>query len=93
MALFQADRVKKIVLLAPASGLPLRIRWKDLLFSILSSPTEENIKKIARELLGKGPAYDLWAEYFFFATKSPGKLSWPTKFTDEQLNRLLSEIQ
>jgi len=93
MAIFKPDYVEKLVLLAPAAGIPEKIEWQKFLQYLIVEPTEENRKKMVRFLLGDGRAYEKWSTYFFLALhRRDALVTPPFPFTDEQLKSIAGRV-
>ncbi len=88
-AIFAPDRIKKIVLLDPAAGIPTKTKWAGMFLSATILPFKSNYRKISRKVLGnkESKGKELWFDYMVtaFSTKSKAKprFGLPSKFTDE----------
>lgn len=88
LALFAPERVHRLVLLAPAAGIPPRTRWAKLLLSLMLPLPESYKRKVIGQLLGRGAANsETWMSYLLAASTCRPKLSPPAKFSDEQLRQ------
>jgi len=93
MAIFKPGYVEKLVLLAPAAGIPEKIEWQKFLQYLIVDPTEENRKKMVRFLLGDGRAYEKWSAYFFLALhRRDALVTPPFPFSDEQLKTITAPV-
>lgn len=90
-AIFAPERIKKIVLLDPAAGIPTKTKWAEMFLSATIFPFKFNYRNISRKVLGnkKSEGKELWFDYMVsaFSSKSKAKarLGLPSKFSDEQL--------
>jgi pimeloyl-ACP methyl ester carboxylesterase len=88
LALFAPERVNRLVLLAPAAGIPPRTRWAKMLLSLMLPLPESYKRKVIGQLLGRGTANsERWMSYLLAASTCRPKLSPPAKFSDEQLRQ------
>lgn len=91
-AIFAPERIKKIVLLDPAAGIPTKTKWAEMFLLATIFPFKFNYRNISRKVLGnkKSEGMELWLDYMVtaFSSKSKAKtrLGLPTKFSDEQLS-------
>ncbi len=91
-AIFAPARIKKIVLLDPAAGIPTKTKWAQMFLSATLFPFKSNYRNISRKVLGnkESKAKELWFDYMVTAFSSKSKarprLGLPTKFSDEQLS-------
>jgi pimeloyl-ACP methyl ester carboxylesterase len=91
-ATFAPDRIKKIVLLDPAAGIPTKTKWAGMFLSATIFPFESNYRNISRKMLGskQSEEKEFWFDYMVtaFSSKSKAKprLGLPSKFSDEQLS-------
>jgi len=93
MAIYKSGYVEKLVLCAPAAGIPEKIEWEKFLKYLILEPTEENMKKMVCFLLGDGRAYQEWSAYFFLALhRRDALVTPPFPFTDEQLKSIAAPI-
>ena len=51
-AIFAPDRIKKIVLLDPAAGIPTKTKWTEMFLSATIFPFKSNYRNISRKVLG-----------------------------------------
>ncbi len=89
-ATYHPERVERLVLISPAAGIPLRTTWSDMIFSILTDPSEKNVRRIGGKILGRGAANRDWNENFYHATQDPAadKLGMPSDLSDTELQRI-----
>jgi pimeloyl-ACP methyl ester carboxylesterase len=91
-AIFAPERIKKIVLLDPAAGIPTTTRWAGMFLSATIFPFKFNYRNISRKVLGnkQSEGKELWFDYMVtaFCSKSKAKprLGLPSKFSDELLS-------
>lgn len=91
-AIFAPERIKKIVLLDPAAGIPTKTKWAGMFLSATIFPFKSNYRNISRKVLGnkQSEGKELWFDYMVtaFSSKSKAKprLGLPSKFSDEQLS-------
>ena len=91
-AIFAPERIKKIVLLDPAAGIPTKTRWAGMFLLATIFPFKFNYRNISRKVLGNKQSKDkeLWFDYMVtaFSSKSKAKprLGLPSKFSDDQLS-------
>jgi pimeloyl-ACP methyl ester carboxylesterase len=91
-AIFAPQRIKKIILLDPAAGIPTKTKWAEMFLSATIFPFKFNYQNISRKVLGnkKSEGKELWFDYMVtaFSSKSKAKprLGLPSKFSDEQLS-------
>jgi pimeloyl-ACP methyl ester carboxylesterase len=90
-ALFAPERIEKIVLLAPAAGIPTKTRWAKMFLLAAIFPFKSNYRMITRKVLGNKfvEGKQLWFDYMMtaFASKVKPRLGMPTKFSDEELTK------
>lgn len=96
-AIFASERIKKIVLLDPAAGIPTRTTWARMFLMAAMFPFKSNYRRIAHKILGntteegrggeKGKKF--WFDYMVtaFASKVKPKLGMPAKFSDQELTK------
>jgi pimeloyl-ACP methyl ester carboxylesterase len=90
-AIFAPERIKKIVLLDPAAGIPTKTKWAGMFLSATIFPFKSNYRNISLKILGdkKIEGKELLLDYMVsaFSSKSKAKphLGLPSKFSDEQL--------
>jgi len=98
-ALFAPERIKKIVLLDPAAGIPTRTTWARMFLLAAIFPFKSNYRRIVHKVLGnineeegegegkEGEGKKLWFDYMVtaFASKVKPRLGMPTKFSDQEL--------
>lgn len=91
-AIFAPERIKKIVLLDPAAGIPTKTKWAGMFLSATIFPFKSNYRNISRKVLGnkQSEGKELWFDYMVTAFSSKSKvkprLGLPSKFSDEQLS-------
>ncbi|SRR6266511_689416 len=91
-AIFAPERIKKIVLLDPAAGIPTKTKWAGMFLSATIFPFKSNYRNISRKVLGskQSKGKELWFDYMVaaFSSKSKAKprLGLPSKFSDKQLS-------
>jgi pimeloyl-ACP methyl ester carboxylesterase len=89
--LFTPERIKKIVLLDPAAGIPTKTKWAKMFLSAAIFPFKSNYRRITRKVLGNRivEGKQLWFDYMVtvFACKAKPRLGIPSKFSDENLLR------
>lgn len=85
-AIFAPERIKKIVLLDPAAGIPTKTKWAKMFLSATIFPFKFNYRNISRKVLGnkKTEGKELWFDYMVSAfsskTKAKPRLGLPSKF-------------
>jgi pimeloyl-ACP methyl ester carboxylesterase len=88
-ALFTPERIKKIVLIDPAAGIPPRTKWAKMFLSSAIFPFKSNYRRITRKVLGNKvvEGKELWFDYMVtvFASKAKPRLGIPNKFSDKEL--------
>jgi pimeloyl-ACP methyl ester carboxylesterase len=98
LALFASERIRKIVLLDPAAGIPTRTTWATMFLLAAIFPFKSNYRRIVRKLLGNSikegeggeeKGKKLWFDYMVtaFASKVKPRLGMPTKFSDQELTK------
>lgn len=83
------EKVKGLVLISPAAGIPQKTKWMSILMKMLFTNDEMKLKKVARTLLGPYRASEEWLDYMAKASKDPksAKLGMPSEFSNEQLTK------
>lgn len=93
MAIYKPGIIEKLVLCAPAAGIPEKIEWQKLLQYLIVDPSEESMTKMVHFLLGDGRAYKEWSAYFFLALhRRDALVTPPFPFTDEQLKSIVAPV-
>ena len=88
-AIFAPERIKKIVLLDPAAGIPAKTKWAGMFLSATIFPFKSNYENISHKVLGnkQSEGKELWFDYMVTAFRSKSKakprLGLPSKFSDE----------
>jgi pimeloyl-ACP methyl ester carboxylesterase len=85
-----SERIKKIVLIDPAAGIPEKTKWSRLFFIAVILPVKWNYKRVANKILGKSnEKKEFWINYMVaaFNSKVKPKLGLPSKFSDEELKK------
>ncbi len=86
------ERVTAAVLVSPAAGIPLHMRWGKILFSfsLILNPSPANIRRSLSFLLGHGPAGEL-LDYMTVVAGIGSKdnaLLYPRKISDRDLGAI-----
>jgi len=85
-----SERIKKIVLIDPAAGIPEKTKWSGLFFIAAILPFKWNYQRVAKKILGKSnEKKEFWINYMVtaFESKVKPKLGLPSKFPDEELKK------
>lgn len=80
-------KVKHLILISPAAGIPQKTKWMGILLKMIFTNDEIKLKEASKRLLGPYKASQDWLEHIVKASKDPkgAKLGTPKEFTDEQL--------
>lgn len=80
-------KMKNLVLISPAAGIPKKTRWMGIIFKIVFTNDELKLKEASKKLLGPYQASEEWLDYMAKASKDSknAKLGMPKNFSDEQL--------
>lgn len=83
------EKMKHLVLISPAAGIPQKTKWMGILLKMLFTNNELKLKEVSKKLLGPYQASKDWIDYMAKASKDPksAKLGNPKEFSDEQLAR------
>jgi pimeloyl-ACP methyl ester carboxylesterase len=88
-AIHYSEKMKNLILISPAAGIPARTNWMGLLLRMVRTNNEIKLQDIAREILGNGQAQYDWIEYMGKASKDykSARIGVPKNFSDEEIRR------
>ena len=86
-AIHFSEKIKNLILISPAAGIPAKTTWMGLLLRMMTTNNEQKLQEVAKGILGNGQAQTDWLEYMGKASKDykSAHIGIPKNFNDNEI--------